>query len=396
MAAADRKTTDPLIQEIARSVHCYDFFQAVRLLQSHWRHSPRIGTSASPSEDPIRFGQRPSLAFSPSTLDALQDSQPPKLLVNFLGLFGPNGPLPFHLTEYAQRRQMGQREPTAESLEQTGGRTQKKSEPELPSGAKDYTFSAFLDVFHHRFISLFFRAWACHQQTVDFDRQEDQRFPFYIGSLFGLANEADIHGRFQPFPDALPLHSRLFYAGWLACPTRHAEGLEAILQDFFQLPTHVHAFVGRWFDLPDENRCILGESPARACLGSTAILGSRTWQEQLAFRIRFGPMDAADLNRMLPGGSSFGRLRSWVLHYLGEQYHGEIQLVVQAAQVPTVHLGTLGRLGWDSWLQSKPFCRDADDVIFELDRAGAFAAGPSTETATGSQADCLSSRECYG
>jgi type VI secretion system protein ImpH len=367
MAPPDRPTTDPLIEEFARRVHAYDFFQAVRLLQARWRHEPRIGASKSPSEDPIRFGQRPSLFFSPSTLHELRPGDPPKLFVHFFGLFGPNGPLPFHLTEYARRREMGQKDVAAEALDQTGNPKQAKDVVDLPSSRKDFTFSAFCDVFHHRFISLFFRAWACHQQTVDFDRPEDRRFPFYLGSFFGLANEADVHGRFQPLPDVLPLWPKLYYTGWLASATRPVEGLQKILQDYFHLPAEVHPFHGRWYDLPEASQCRLGESPATGSLGSTAIAGTRTWQRQFAFRIRFGPMDAANLGRMLPGGNSHQHLKSWVLHYVGAQYFAEVQLVVLAAEVPPIRLGTLGRLGMDSWLQSAPFRRDADDVVFDLD-----------------------------
>ena len=371
MASTDRQTTDPLIEEMGQQIHGFDFFQAVRLLQAHWRQRPRIGTSKVPDEDPVRFGQRPSLAFAPSTLDALEGGDPPRLFVHFFGLFGPNGPLPFHLTDYARRRAMGQKDPLGDALGQMGGRTSAKDAAELPTGRKDFTLSAFMDIFHHRFISLFFRAWACQQQTVDFDRPEDQRFPFYVGSFLGLANEADVDGRFCPFPDALPLWPKLYHAGWLASPTRNREGLEAILDDYFEMPVEIRTFVGRWFGLPEENRCLLGRSPDTGCLGMTAIVGTRTWQRQLSFRIRLGPMSAADLRRMLPGGDSFRRLRSWVLNYVGEEYVVEVQLLVQAAQVPAACLGTLGRLGWDAWLKSKPFRHDSEDVIFDLDHGAA-------------------------
>jgi hypothetical protein len=114
--------------------------------------------------------------------------------VHFFGLFGPNGPLPLHLTDYARRRALGQKDPVADVVSQMQGKAAKKEQAALPSGRKDTTLSAFLDIFHHRLVSLFFRAWACQQQTVDFDRTEDQRFPLYLGSFLGLANEADGQG----------------------------------------------------------------------------------------------------------------------------------------------------------------------------------------------------------
>ena len=138
MAESDRKTSDliDLFRSLANEPYRFDFFQALRRLECLSTQSPRLGESASPQEDPIRLGQEPSLAFAPSTLSALQsgkDGRPPRLLVHFMGLLGPNGPLPLHLTEFARDRLRNSDDPT---------------------------FARFLDVFHHRMLSLFYRAWA--------------------------------------------------------------------------------------------------------------------------------------------------------------------------------------------------------------------------------------------
>jgi type VI secretion system protein ImpH len=333
------------IEAIAARPYAFDFFQAARLLQCAGANLPRLGSSHFPEEDPVRFGQRPSLAFAPSTLDGLQLGDPPKLFVNFFGLFGPNGPLPLHLTDYAIRRQLGQN-----------------------ARGKDFTLSAFCDVFHHRLLSLFFRAWACNQQVVDFDRPDDQRFPFYLGSSFGLASETDEHGDFHPHPDALPVWAKLYYAGHLACPTRHAEGLQSILQDYFSEPAEIQTFQGRWLELPTASLCQLGNSPDTGSLGTTAIAGSRIWDSQLSFRIRLGPMRFSDFTRFLPGSRSLERLQSWVVNYAGAQYFWDLQVVLAAKDVPDTQLASdrppqMGRLGQTTWLKSKPFDQDSEDLV---------------------------------
>ena len=81
-------------------------------------------------DDPVRFGQLPSLAFAPSTIAQFvpaSDGRPPRLLELFFGLLGPNGPLPLHLTDYARERMTRWHDPT---------------------------LVRFLDVFHHRMLSL--------------------------------------------------------------------------------------------------------------------------------------------------------------------------------------------------------------------------------------------------
>ena len=102
MAGTDGQTTDPLIEQLEREPFGFDFFRAVRLLENHRRDLPRIGTSRSPAEDPVRFCQNPSLNFAPAALEAWKAdaaSPAPKLFLSFFGLCGPNGPLPPHLTE---------------------------------------------------------------------------------------------------------------------------------------------------------------------------------------------------------------------------------------------------------------------------------------------------------
>ena len=247
-----------------------------------------------------------------------------------MGLLGPNGPLPIHITQYVRDR-----------LRNHG----------------DRTLARFLDLFNHRMISLFYRAWACNQQAVNYERGEKDRFALYIGTLFGVGMGSLLKR------DSVPDVAKLHYAGRLACQTRNREGLEALLSDYFKFPSRIIEFMGRWMDLPHEYRCRLGESPATGSLGLTAIAGSRIWECQQKFRIRFGPMDFADYERMLPDGESFDRLVSWVGDYVGDELSWDVQLILKGPEVPQTRLGSLGRLGWTTWLKSRPFHREADDLV---------------------------------
>jgi type VI secretion system protein ImpH len=335
MAGTTGPTTDSLIERLKAEPYGFDFLHAVRLLQSQNADRPRIGHSLSPSQDPVRFAQSPSLDFAPATLEAVQQkdpARPPVLYSRHFGLFGPNGPLPTVLTEFARDRI-------------------------LHHG--DRTFVAFCNIFHHRLLSFFFRAWADSQRPVDLDRPGNQRWIYYVGSLIGLGMETLLDR------DAVPDWSKLYYAGRLVSQTRNAEGLEAIIQDFFGIPTEVQSFVGRWLALPPGSECKLGDSPETGSLGVTTVVGSRVWDCQLNFRLRMGPMKLADLERLLPSGHSFKRLRDWILNYAGEHYFWDAQLVLAREEVPEIQLGRAGRLGWTTWLKTKPFSHDAEDLILQ-------------------------------
>jgi type VI secretion system protein ImpH len=249
--------------------------------------------------------------------------------VRLFGLFGPHGPLPPHVTEYAHDRN-------------------------LHYG--DRTITAFCNVFHHRLLSFFYRAWAVNQKSADLDRADEQRYATYIGSFFGIGMDS-LQER-----DAVSDWAKLYFAGRLANQTRNAEGLEAILQQYFEIRTRIETFVGRWMDLPRDSVCQLGHSRETGQLGVNTIVGKRFWECQLNFRIHMGPMKLKDYQRMLPGGDAFLRLKYWVLNYCGEHFFWDIQLVLEAPEVPQTCLGQAGRLGWTTWLKTKPFTRDADDL----------------------------------
>jgi type VI secretion system protein ImpH len=311
----------------------FDFYAAVRRIECANPEAPKIGTSLKPGDDPVRFCQEPTLAFPPSAVARVTPdhlTNVARVYVNFIGLMGPNGPLPLHLTEYARERILH---------------------------FNDHTLARFLDIFHHRVVSLFYRAWAINQQEISFEHEGYDRIADYIASLFGDGQESC--KRRDSVPDLAKLH----YSGRLTNTPRNAEGLEAVVQDFFQIKTRVETFVGEWIELPVDSRCRLGESKMTGTLGSTTIVGSRIWECQYKFRIIMGPMGYTDYQRMLPGGDSLRRLIDWVQNYIGDELSWDVQLILRKEEAPAAQLGRSGRLGWSTWIKAKPLPHDADNLV---------------------------------
>jgi type VI secretion system protein ImpH len=251
----------------------------------------------------------------------------PRLQVRLFGLLGPNGPLPTHVTEYARER-----------LRHAG----------------DPTLSRFLDLFHHRFLALFYRAWAQAQPNVNRDRPGDDRFATYVGAFAGIAPSA-----FQR-RDTVPDLAKLFHAGLLMRPVRNAEGLAAILQDFFRVPVKVQEFVGHWMALSAGDRTYLAHEGAS--LGSGAVLGRRVWDRQHKFRLRIGPLTLAGYESFLPGGELIRQLVDWVRLYFSFEHEWDVCLVLRSDEVPSLTLGRGTRLGWTTWLGTRRSTNAADDL----------------------------------
>ncbi len=337
--ASKKRTPTPALDlgDLKKEPHRFDFYAALRLLDcAHHDHDrPRIGKSQRISDELFRLTQRPSMVFAPSSLVAFGKRKRdlvPCLEVLFFGLFGPNGALPLHLTEYACDRR---------------------------DHFDDETFSGFADIFHHRMLSLFYRAWADAQPTVNFDRPKEDRFGLYLGALCGLASPA-MRDR-DEFPDLAKLH----HVGLLGCQTRPADGLKWLLEDFLEVPTEIEEFVGEWLEIPEDDTFRLGDSPETGMLGRTTVLGQRVWGRQQRFRIVFGPLDLPTYERLLPGKPSLDRVTAIVRNYVGDEMAWDVNLVLEREHVPPLVLGGEPRLGWTTWLGGLRPDQDARDVVVE-------------------------------
>jgi type VI secretion system protein ImpH len=329
----------------ARAPQQFDFFQVLRRLEALYRdrpERPRFGAALRPREEPIRLAHEPSLAFAPAALAALRPGRagaPPTLSVNFFGLLGPNGPLPLHLTEYARDRQRN---------------------------AEDPTMARFLDLFHHRMLMFFYRAWAGGQPTVNHDDPDTDRYQLYVGALAGLGLAA-LRGR-DAFPDA----AKLFYVGRLAAQTRNAEGLGAMIGEFFAMPARIQPFLGDWQDLPVEHRWRLGGASGGGRLGISTTLGAHAWSCQQKFRVLLGPLNRAQFQRMLPGGPGLKKLRALVGNYVGDELRWDVRLTLEDRVEEPWRLGR-SRLTWTAWLGRALGTRREDLILDPQVETGAAA-----------------------
>ena len=324
-----------LEDDLLREPYGFDFLYAMRRLECLHPEWPRFGHAGSPAQEPVRLGQDCSMAFAPAAVSScgwLGETGVLRLGVAFLGLFGPNGPLPLHLTDYALERARRHR---------------------------DYTLLRFADVFHHRFLCLFYRAWASAQPAVSFDRPEEDRFGEYLASLCGLGLPS-LRSR-----DAMDDPAKLYFAGHILACAKNAEGLEAVIRDYFRVAATISEFVGEWLEIAARDRCMLGVTPDTGTLGVTAIAGGYAFECQHRFRVQVGPLGLTGFEQFLPGGTSLPALVAIVRNYVGDEYVWDLQLILCKEEVPALRLGALARLGWTSWLGARVEDNDADDLILD-------------------------------
>lgn len=318
------------LQALEDNPRKFSFFLALRHIEAAAETQPRLGESLRPTTDPVRLTQTPSLSFAHSTLDtyqAGQNGEPATLSSFFLGLFGPNGALPTHLTEHAKDRLQHHNDPT---------------------------FAAFVDLFHHRMLSLFYRAWANNEPTVQFDRADADPFKHYVGALFGQGLPA------YNQRDALPDRAKLYFSGLFSNQLYPADGLAAILSGYLNIPVTVDEFIGEWMPIPAISQWRLGTCRETGTLGQSTLLGEHVWGCQNKFRLSFGPLLFSEFKRLLPNGADLKRVVAIVNNYVGLQFAWDCQLTLPKKEVPAFVLDGGNQLGWSTWLLAGVHADDPD------------------------------------
>jgi len=335
MAAENRTTNAPLGETFRKEPYRFEFYRALRLLECQARDRPRLGEALHPREEPFRLGQEPSLAFAPGSIAAWRQGRggrPDRLMVACFGLLGPNGPLPLHLTAYTRDRLRN---------------------------SDDETLARFLDLFHHRLIGLFYRAWANAEPALHFDRPAGDRYRDYLGAVSGRTGPA-FRNR-----DAMPDRAKLFFAGHLGALPRNREGLRDVLAGYFKLPARVVEFIGQWMQLDPKEQWRLSSGHDGGRLGQSITVGERVWDRQQKFRIVLGPLPWRAYLRFVPGADSLKKLTDVVRNFIGDELMWELNLVLKREEIPPLVLGSGRKLGQATWLITVPPREDADDLVLD-------------------------------
>lgn len=345
MGATDGRPDPDLTHALPDAPERFELFQAIRLLERLARAGERSDTqvadAAHPADEPVRFRTRPGTAFPAGEVERLDagvqegGGGPPELVVNAFGLHGPMGALPQVYTDLLSQ-QLRERD----------------------TGLRD-----LFDLFNHRLIGLFYRAWAKYRLPVASERAGELEDPISqaMYALIGLG-EPGLRSRGDISDTVL-----LYYGGLFARSVRNADSLAEMLSDDFARPIRVHQFQGQWLRLDTTEISRLGG--AHNQLGRDTIAGARVWDVQGAFRLSIGPLSYTEFLAFMPGGTALDRLSQLTRLYVGAGMSFDIQVVLDRDDVPGLCLSEAGpvgpRLGWNTWLSHETPPRDPGDAVFK-------------------------------
>lgn len=333
--ADDARHARPDLTALVEDAPSLDFFELLRRLETPAR---RFGRAGGAEREPARLGQGVRLSFA--TQDVAEIRPPdavtgaPSVSVNVLGLLGPEGPMPLHLTRWVMQR-LSNRWFAGESERATS----------------DTAFLDFVNALQHRQIALYWRAWADHRPDVQAAHGGGQSAAL-LRALAGIG---------MPGVDKGAKHRnsvKIEHATSLALLVHGPQRLAGYLATVAGTDVAIREFVGVWTDLPSRLQSRLGSKSAQ--LGRSAVIGARVFERQSRVEIRLGPLSMAQFLAILDDGERAGELRHALLFAMGHGTEFDLRLVLRADEVPEPRLGQL-RLGRTGWLRARPG-GDADDL----------------------------------
>lgn len=345
MAGEDGNATADLIVRAAKHPGEAEVFQLVRLILEAGRRAgqarAQIGGDARPIQEPVRFRAAagmgfPSVELVEASLKGLGEAE---LTVAFMGLTGPSGVLPDHYSDLVVQRRR----------------------------ARDPALADFLDLFNHRAISLFYRAWAKPRLPVRFQearRPLDDPFSRALAAVIGLGLNA------QRPRASLGDGGLLGLAGSLGRRVRTPGAVRRLIASLLDLPVEVREFHGRWIDiaLADRTRLAAPRPGERSFsgLGVDAVAGSQVWDVQSRFRVRLGPMGLDDFKSFFRPDGPRALLEQVVREAVGPAIDFDLQLVLRHEETPPLgldHADSPALLGQTTWLGAGPVKRDRDEAV---------------------------------
>lgn len=351
MSTQGRRKNTSVTRNLIENPYEFQFLQAVRLLERSAVFEKTASSTSPinvnavagfvpPGSEVIRFTSNQSLAFLSSQVQQIKRLNKNNnrdqwlMMVNFMGLTGSSGVLPFHYTELVLNRQK----------------------------LKDETLVHFFDLFNHRTLSLFYQASVKYNLALQYERSQLSKSSYRpkdrqtdsLLSLLGLGTRG-LNKRLYTRDESL-----IRYSGLWSQKVRNVSNLIQILESHFEIPVKIEQFIGQWEDLLEELRTRLGSfanrSGCQANLGRNVILGSKGWFAQGKIRIILGPLNRQQLSMFSPGTKALKALDEIVKLYVGLEINYEFIIRISKTDIPDkIQLNRKQPpiIGWNCWLSSK-------------------------------------------
>jgi type VI secretion system protein ImpH len=329
-----RKLAEPVLKAAPHST----FFHIISLLERLSSDAVRVGGDGPPSGERIRFRHDYDLGFSagdivraevralPRSPARVLDPAVPvfEVTTTFLGLTGTISPLPLYIAEEVLH------------------------EDDQKPVCRD-----FLDIFHHRLISLFYRTVTKYAPAREHLTNRTDSWMKRALYLTGL--DPEIQTREAVVHPSVLVRLGPLLAGRGRGPRVIALAIREALGDALEPDGQVRIkqFAGGWTEVDEGQRMALGEN--NNVLGVEAILGKRAYDQSGRFSVQIGPLHQHNYRRFLRDGDLLPVVKSMVELTSKDPLDFDVELQLAADAVPSFVISGketgASRLGRDTRLR---------------------------------------------
>ncbi|MDP5143326.1 type VI secretion system baseplate subunit TssG [Rheinheimera baltica] len=301
------------LKQLTEDATGFDFYHAVYSLERQFSAEQKrwqgIGRDGFPKKELIRFKSVQHLGFPGQPISKVEKRQADApetepcavaMHVSFMGLTGPSGVMPQHYTEMVLQR-----------LKQ-----------------RDKTMRDFFDLFNHRLISLYYRAWEKYRFACQYEMSafEQDSFSSVLKTISGANSSIG-----------------LYYAGAFSQYNRSSQQLIQILTELLNTKVALNPLQGRWLTLASDEQSRLAmkflPKGQNAGLGQSAMLGSKVWDVSSAIELEItAPPEKAQ--QLLPGSYQHRQITALLAEYLPAALKVRITLVGQHQDFPVARLSS--------------------------------------------------------
>ncbi|MDO6548650.1 type VI secretion system baseplate subunit TssG [Pseudoalteromonas carrageenovora] len=288
-----------MIKQIISQASQIDFYKAVFIIENqlkkHGLDYRHVGYDSSPKQELIKFTATQKFGYPGNAITKLEETgfedgmHKVNMQVSFMGLTGCSGALPQFYSELVMQRLR----------------------------YKDTTMRDFYDMFNHRLISLYYRAWKKYKPSLNHVNYEKNKDPYtqILGLLSGGYNEHQLH-----------------FSGLYSRKIRNAFDLKNVLSSYLGCDVSIKQMVGQWHELKAQEQTRLASQALyegqHARLGVDTMIGNKVWDVSSNIEIHIKSDDPDKAKQLLPKGPLFEIANKITKDYVGNAIN--FRLVIES------------------------------------------------------------------
>lgn len=311
-----------LISELEQHAPEYNVFQAFYLAERTSKQFHPNRNDAHFEQTGLKFRPYEKYTYPPTDIRSFQlENHTMKFVLNFMGLYGVNAPLPRCYHEQV-------------------------AEQQAVHGPGEVPLQNFLEIFNNRFYWLYYQAWKKYRHYLALNSQDQNRHSERILSFIGLGFDKSTE---KPAP--VSKYRLMRISSILSCRVKNKTGLRLALQEFFPKYTfHIKEFIPKMVKL--SGLPSLGSNEKNPVqLGQNSVLGRSILDYQSKIAIEVGPMDFEDYLKFLPNGYRANLMKEVIDLYINEGLEYDLEFLIQTEHMDNVPWkNDQLRLGQSLWL----------------------------------------------